>query len=857
MLKQVGLFGITSVSLLTFFLAKPEARPIIAGAGLAYGIIRHQQERSKKPTKKDQEILALKEELLKKILESDIKTQELALLQSQLKNQLEDLVVQKSAIEQERNDLEAKKAEINKLKAETENRAVTLEARHTESLKKKIEKEKLELEVELERRTNEIGEKLSQKYLEKESTVISEYEQRLEEIEIDYASQKAELERKKLHLEEQLAVTYQNRAEQARIRQEQEAKQGELETLWANYQATLQTAQDEMWESLQAQTNQSIQEAIPKIYQAAEAEAKEYIKQQLEIVKCRIDELDEKEKAVDEALKIAAKEYEEKWNEREEYYQNVLKQFTEEANMELEGAKQTVLQTQQWHSRMYQEITKEVFLENHELKQPLLPPPELYEETPKAAMLSERLLKYLYEQKIYTDYVDSYEEKGAVSVLVKHKKGAKNFSESIKTIQKDIPALVTLEQNCNAIPDFGIYQGGAFRFDFDLSGLNEKVREAKAKSKEIDEQPENWLEEVIKSSFHFRVNGQTQAGKSTFVNNLIGLLERLFGKDLEVILIDPKYPFSEWDSIKPKYKGTEDSILGLQAMAEDVQHRLKLATQDADAGRPIRDFNKTLYILDESDTVAGEFNDPTPIIAEYLKDLGLSTKKSVTHLLRQGLKVGAALKVAVCYIGQSPLCSTLGMNKNDFHHSANFFLGENIHQAIEDIAMKHQQPYLRQQLKLRIQRYMENRGTDKEVLYKYYALVKVPGINPFIASLPPKGYYHSEQEYAPVGRRDSDLDPDNPVDRERILKQLETSLNKGEKEPETNEILEWSSNANPRLLVETAKARIISLIQEGVTKPADICRAIWGEIKTQSLPYNGKNGVKSRIEYIIKQMEKG
>jgi hypothetical protein len=394
------------------------------------------------------------------------------------------------------------------------------------------------------------------------------------------------------------------------------------------------------------------------------------------------------------------------------------------------------------------------------------------------------------------------------------------------------------------------------------------ARAAKTRIKEIQEPPDNWLETVIQYTYHFRVNGQTRAGKSTFVNNLIGLMKRMFDKPVEVVLIDPKYPMSRW-SIKPKYKGLEESIIGLKDMAEEVQRRLKLATEDADNGREIRDFEPILYVLDEADTVAGEYNDPTPPVADYLESLHLSTKKSVAHLLKQGLKVGAALRVGVCYIGQSPLCSTLGMNRNDFNHSANFFLGENIPTAIEEVALKHQQPYLKQQYRLRIERYMNAKGTDEERKYRYFALIKCPGEPAFLASLPPEGAYDKDINFAFVGAgSDGSLDSDDPNDISRFAKALEASLHKGSDRVEATqenrsdlgktELQPWSESADPAALVESAKLRIVALILEGIDKPSEICKMIWGDVvNTSAKPYNlKKGGVKKRIEFIVSEVKK-
>jgi len=647
----------------------------------------------------------------------------------------------------------------------------------------------------------------------------------------------------KEHLEEQLQYVYQNRAELVQWCKDLAASEAYLEEREINYQTKLESDQAAMWADLQGQAQGLAQQL-----------AQGYYNQQLEQLQTWAQRLAEQQESVNNALASASQEWSQQFQQLEVHYQGQVNETAEECNARIQAAQQSIVQAQEWYQNIFMKLTKDTFQELHQLKQPLMPPPQMYEEQPKAAMIGERVLKFLYDKQIYVDYIDSYEEKGGISLLVRCKKGASEFVETYNAIGKQLPAIASLAPGCSCAPQYGIHQGN-IRIDFDMSGMEHQTRSARARSKQIDEMPDHWLEEVIKYTYHFRVNGPTRAGKSTFVNNLIGLLKRLFGEEVEIILIDPKYPMSQW-SLKPRYKGLEESILGLQAMAEDVQTRLKLATEDADAGRPIRSFKKTLYILDEADTVAGEYNDPTPPVAEFLESLQLTTKKAVAHLLKQGLKVGAALGVAVCYIGQSPLCSTLGMNKNDFNHSANFFLGENIPQAINDIAMKHQQPYLLQQYRLRIERYMEAKGTEEEKPYKYFALVKVPGESPFLATLPPEGFYDEQPQFVPVGAGVSDLDPDNPNDVERFTKLLEASVGKSSQQVEEGQIFPWDSGATPSVLVESARVRIISLIHEGVEKPADICRLIWGDINVCAKPYNGKAGVKKRIETIISEVKR-
>lgn len=684
---------------------------------------------------------------------------------------------------------------------------------------------------------------------EKRASAVNQLQSQLADLSKELSNKQKYLENQELevlatseHLEEQLQYVYQNRAELAQWRKDLAASELDLEERETNYKTKLESDQAAMWADLEVQAQQLAQQLAQGFYN-----------QQLEQLQTWAGRLAEQQESVNNALAAASVEWAQQFQQLEAEYQGQVSQTAQECNDRIKAAQKSIVQAQEWYQNIFVQLTKDTFQEMHQLKQPILPPPEIYEEQPKAALISERVLKFLYDKQIYVDYIDSYEEKGGISLLIKCKKGASEFVETYNAIGKQLPAIASLAPGCSSAPQYGIHQGN-IRIDFDMSGMEHQTRSARARSKQIEEMPDHWLEEVIKYTYHFRVNGPTRAGKSTFVNNLIGLLKRLFGEEVEIILIDPKYPMSQW-SLKPKYKGLEEAIRGLQAMADDVQTRLKLATEDADAGRPIRNFKKTLYILDEADTVAGEYNDPTPPVAEFLESLQLTTKKAVAHLLKQGLKVGAALGVAVCYIGQSPLCSTLGMNKNDFNHSANFFLGENIPQAINDIAMKHQQPYLLQQYRLRIERYMEAKGTSEEKPYKYFALVKVPGESPFLATLPPEEFYDDKPQFIPVGVGASDLDPNNPNDVEKFTKLLEASVGKSSEQVWEGQVFKWSLDATPAVLVESARARIIALIHEGVDKPSEIVRLIWGEVNVQARPYNGKSGVKKRIEAIMKEVK--
>jgi len=234
---------------------------------------------------------------------------------------------------------------------------------------------------------------------------------------------------------------------------------------------------------------------------------------------------------------------------------------------------------------------------------------------------------------------------------------------------------------------------------------------------EIIDPPPDWLIKICLLSVHFRINGQTGSGKSTFVLNLITILVKSFqttqNLDVEVFLIDPKYPFSDWGKYIPRYKGIDESLEGLETMSKTVLDRLKLARECADNKRPLPVFRPQLWIVDEIDMIISQYE-----------------KEAAKHL-KTGLKVGRALGVKLCYVGQSPLADDLKLRRNDFNNSTNIFLGSNGLAAIDEICYTGQQKlFLTGQLAAR-----------EELEQKYFALIKAPSLPPFTAQLPPENAY--------------------------------------------------------------------------------------------------------------------
>ena len=233
---------------------------------------------------------------------------------------------------------------------------------------------------------------------------------------------------------------------------------------------------------------------------------------------------------------------------------------------------------------------------------------------------------------------------------------------------------------------------------------------------DIIEPPSDWLVKVCMLSNHFRVNGQTGSGKSTFMLNLLTILVKSFeakNQNVEIIIIDPKYPFSDWGSYTPSYKGLEESLEGLEAMSKTVLERLALARECADRKRPLPVFRPQLWVVDEIDMIASEYQ-----------------KEAAKHL-KTGLKVGRALGVKLAYVGQSPLSSDLKLRRNDFNNSTNFFLGSNGLAGVDEIC------YTKRDKDF----YMMQIAAREALEQKYFALIKAPSLPPFTAQLPPENAY--------------------------------------------------------------------------------------------------------------------
>ncbi|MEX0272053.1 hypothetical protein AB3R30_23290 [Leptolyngbyaceae cyanobacterium UHCC 1019] len=350
-----------------------------------------------------------------------------------------------------------------------------------------------------------------------------------------------------------------------------------------------------------------------------------------------------------------------------------------------------------------------------------------------------------------------------------------NLVDAFKLIQtKLLDGIKNVVNGCASKPQAEMVYGG-IQLAIDISGIDWEAQaqeRKRAKEPQVLEAEPDWLLVVAEIGNHFRITGPTDSGKSALADNLVGSLQAVFGT-LSVTLADPKYPFTEWTTFQPNFKGSEECLVGVGKLERLVDSRFIQARLDKDAGRAIREFPAELFALDEAEILMDEAR-----LRDDIDPPGrgqLSMQRNLARMLRKGLKLGRGLTkkkgkgLKVLYVAQSPLCSRLGLNRDDFDQSVNIFIGENIPRALEE------------ELKGKVS------STDKEFWLaqyhlrvargdSYFCLVKMPGKRPFIASMPTPATYAvngvttsqlSEPEAVDGTIGDEELDAINPDDQTR------------------------------------------------------------------------------------------
>lgn len=280
--------------------------------------------------------------------------------------------------------------------------------------------------------------------------------------------------------------------------------------------------------------------------------------------------------------------------------------------------------------------------------------PRLFEGNSYAATVGNAVLSFYLENNLIADPV-RYESHGSglIDVWVRPRTGT---VEAYEKLGREL----FIKQVYLGLPKFKVEEGSI------KISLKTDISEGRKKAEPLAPNSD-WFQFVVADVEHIRVTGERDSGKSTLVVNLVNL-KLSQNPGCKIKLCNPLYGSRKdtW-TIPATWKSFDEALEGLTELAGIILERNELGRRTKDAGLPTPDFEPILYIFDEI-------------------DMTVSThEKQATELLKTCLKMGTHYNVHVIYIGQSPLCSTLGLKRPDLNHSAAFHLGKNVGRAIEDL----------------------------------------------------------------------------------------------------------------------------------------------------------------------------
>ena len=364
---------------------------------------------------------------------------------------------------------------------------------------------------------------------------------------------------------------------------------------------------------------------------------------------------------------------------------------------------------------------------------------------------------------------------------------------------------------------------GLIQLEVSTAGVETTLKTSKRKIAERIVSGEQWLIDLVDKCFHFRISGENGSGKSEFFNNLFCIAKhRVFDGKLDLTLIDPKFPLSPWiiegQPFVPQYRSWEDAPMGVADMAGLVDARIQKASDNfkpqdwLDGTTP--EFTPSMWAIDETDTTMSRY------------------KKEIKDNLRVGLKVGRALRVMVCYMCQSYLPSDIGLNHPDLKASATILLSTSAEEGADDLPMSKER---RLEIKEEIA-YLNAEGC------KYFALVKYPGVQPFVARLPkPKAYSHlqfeSASQVSPAGDggQHGGSSGDEGVARVKPMNNQELSDLCDKKisspKPDLGGVgdVTFSSPIAPTSEASQSEIeRVVGLLNDGVGSQQKIVKTVWG-----------------------------
>lgn len=420
-----------------------------------------------------------------------------------------------------------------------------------------------------------------------------------------------------------------------------------------------------------------------------------------------------------------------------------------------------------------------------------------------AAWVAALLLEALEQHEIYCRLVSFQKIPGTREVSIWVDLEAGQQAKKLEAIAKEVGSWVKLgEPSITWDGDECIYEFHFAPNSFYEHELIENIEESAGLV--IEEAPNNFLEEFIRNTDRLSafICGDSGSGKSTFVNNYICLIKKIFeeqGEEVEIIIIDGKDPDSPWciDGVNmiPQYGGINDEddtenepiendcIEGLLYMKQDVYNRLRAKRKARDEGKEVPKFPKRIYVIDETEE----------IYSAYGKD----ASKPILSAARLGRSGG----VAVIPIGQSSNCSAYGFQIPNLNNFVRAYLRENAKKGIMDtIAVGSDRRPLLEQVSAREKL---SKGLPKTDPRKYWGFIKVSGEPGLIAQLPPPNFYSAaranKKEIVESTEHNQEIEP-------RIVK------------PKTQTIIEAVEDAKRIEAIKTIRAAGENRITEIISK---------------------------------------
>lgn len=179
--------------------------------------------------------------------------------------------------------------------------------------------------------------------------------------------------------------------------------------------------------------------------------------------------------------------------------------------------------------------------------------------------------------------------------------------------------------------------------------------------------------------YGLRVTGYTGRGKSTLLNNVIGLYEHEMGQPFTIF--DPKvdFPSAKYPNNKV-YRGPNRCVDNIDLIGTVCESRqdYRVLNDEQGVAIPVQHQVPRLFLIDECkdihDSAALKDAGQKPAERHYVKDFKFSIQK--------GLEVGRGLQVRVVYSTVTPDSSDFGFKNSVFKQSATAFLGDQCYEAL-------------------------------------------------------------------------------------------------------------------------------------------------------------------------------